>query len=158
YFSRSASIRRISFEYVYASLSRSMRLTSSFALRQPAKTRSAAATAEVRERGARVMSRAPFGLDGLSRSAEALSNATRSPTLTWHRGGHRVPNFSRGDRSERMVIKGALERTLVLVKPDGVQRHLVGRILTRFEEKGLRIAALKMVRVSRELAETHYGA
>lgn len=55
-------------------------------------------------------------------------------------------------------MKGTPERTLILVKPDGVQRHLVGRILGRFEEKGLRIAALKLVRVSRELAEIHYGA
>jgi nucleoside-diphosphate kinase len=55
-------------------------------------------------------------------------------------------------------MKGPSERTLILVKPDGVQRHLVGRILTRFEEKGLRVAGLKILRVSREMAEVHYGA
>jgi len=55
-------------------------------------------------------------------------------------------------------MKGHPERTLVLVKPDGVQRHLVGRVLARFEEKGLRIAGLKMTWVTRALAETHYGA
>ena len=49
------------------------------------------------------------------------------------------------------------ERTLVLVKPDGVQRLLVGRILTRFEERGLKIVGLKMVQVSRDLAERHYA-
>jgi len=49
------------------------------------------------------------------------------------------------------------ERTLVLVKPDGVQRGLVGRILARYEERGLRIVAMKLVKVGRELAERHYA-
>jgi nucleoside-diphosphate kinase len=49
------------------------------------------------------------------------------------------------------------ERTLVLIKPDGVQRLLVGRILTRFEERGLKLVGLKLVHVSRELAEQHYA-
>ena len=49
------------------------------------------------------------------------------------------------------------ERTLVLIKPDGVQRLLVGRILARFEERGLRIVGLKLVRADRELAERHYA-
>ena len=49
------------------------------------------------------------------------------------------------------------ERTLVLVKPDGVQRLLVGRILARFEERGLKLVGLKLVHVSRELAEQHYA-
>ena len=49
------------------------------------------------------------------------------------------------------------ERTLVLVKPDGVQRLLVGRILARFEERGLKIVGLKLVHVDRELAERHYA-
>jgi nucleoside-diphosphate kinase len=49
------------------------------------------------------------------------------------------------------------ERTLVLVKPDGVQRLLVGRILSRYEERGLRIVGLKLVKVDRELAERHYA-
>jgi nucleoside-diphosphate kinase len=50
-----------------------------------------------------------------------------------------------------------MERTLVLLKPDAVQRRLVGRIISRIEEKGLRIAAMKMLRVPRELAERHYA-
>ncbi len=50
-----------------------------------------------------------------------------------------------------------MERTLVLLKPDAVQRRLVGRIISRIEEKGLKIVGLKMVRVSRELAEKHYA-
>jgi len=50
-----------------------------------------------------------------------------------------------------------MERTLVLLKPDAVQRRLVGRIISRLEEKGLRIVAMKMLWVSRELAEKHYA-
>lgn len=50
-----------------------------------------------------------------------------------------------------------MERTLIIVKPDGVQRHLVGRIIARFERKGLKIVGLKMMRISRELAEKHYA-
>lgn len=49
------------------------------------------------------------------------------------------------------------ERTLVLIKPDGVQRLLVGRILERYEQRGLRIVGLKLVHVDRELAERHYA-
>ncbi|MGH2408447.1 MAG: nucleoside-diphosphate kinase [Candidatus Limnocylindrales bacterium] len=48
------------------------------------------------------------------------------------------------------------ERTLVLVKPDGVQRQLVGRILARYEDRGLKVVALKLLRVDRDLAERHY--
>ncbi|MGO9178993.1 MAG: nucleoside-diphosphate kinase [Candidatus Limnocylindrales bacterium] len=50
-----------------------------------------------------------------------------------------------------------MERTLVLVKPDGVQRLLVGRILARYEERGLRITALKLMHVDQDLAERHYA-
>lgn len=50
-----------------------------------------------------------------------------------------------------------LERTLVLVKPDGVQRLLAGRIIARFEERGLRIVGLKLVQVDRDMAERHYA-
>jgi len=51
----------------------------------------------------------------------------------------------------------AVERTLVLVKPDGVRRGLVGEVVGRFERKGLRIAGLKMLRLSRETAGRHYA-
>ncbi len=50
-----------------------------------------------------------------------------------------------------------IERTLVLIKPDGVQRLLVGRIVARYEERGLKIVGLKLVRVDRDLAERHYA-
>jgi nucleoside-diphosphate kinase len=48
------------------------------------------------------------------------------------------------------------ERTLVLIKPDGVQRLLAGRILARYEERGLKLVGLKLITVSRDLAERHY--
>jgi len=50
------------------------------------------------------------------------------------------------------------ERTLVLIKPDGVQRLLTGRILARYEDRGLKLVALKLIRVPAELAERHYAA
>ena len=50
-----------------------------------------------------------------------------------------------------------MERTLVLVKPDGVQRSLVGEIIARFERKGLKLAGLKLMHVDSELAERHYA-
>ena len=49
------------------------------------------------------------------------------------------------------------ERTLVLIKPDGVERHLIGEILSRIEGKGLTIAALELKNVSDELARAHYA-
>jgi nucleoside-diphosphate kinase len=51
-----------------------------------------------------------------------------------------------------------METTLVLVKPDGVQRRLVGRIVARFEEKGLQIVGLRLLRLQRGLLEKHYAA
>ncbi|TDA68855.1 MAG: nucleoside-diphosphate kinase [Clostridia bacterium] len=50
-----------------------------------------------------------------------------------------------------------MERTLVLVKPDGVQRGLVGEIIGRLEKKGYRLVGLKLLQMSRELAEEHYA-
>jgi nucleoside-diphosphate kinase len=50
-----------------------------------------------------------------------------------------------------------MQQTLILLKPDCVQRRLVGAVLQRFEQKGLRLAALKLVHASRALAEKHYA-
>lgn len=50
-----------------------------------------------------------------------------------------------------------MERTLVLIKPDGVERRLVGEIIARFERRGFRIAGLKLVHPTRDLAERHYA-
>jgi nucleoside-diphosphate kinase len=55
------------------------------------------------------------------------------------------------------MAEGTLERTLVLIKPDGVRRGLVGEIVTRLERKGLKILAAKTVRVTPELAQRHYA-
>lgn len=50
-----------------------------------------------------------------------------------------------------------MERTLIIVKPDGVQRGLIGKVVTRIEEKGLDLVGGKLMCVSRELAEKHYA-
>ena len=50
-----------------------------------------------------------------------------------------------------------MERTLVIIKPDGVQRGLIGPILTRFERRGLRFAAMKLMQITPELAARHYA-
>jgi nucleoside-diphosphate kinase len=50
-----------------------------------------------------------------------------------------------------------MQRTLVLVKPDGVQRGLVGAIIGRLEQRGLKLIALKMMQITRELAARHYA-
>lgn len=50
-----------------------------------------------------------------------------------------------------------MEKTLVLVKPDGVQRGLIGEVIARLERRGLRLIGAKFIQVSRELAETHYA-
>src|SRR5437763_11714298 len=50
-----------------------------------------------------------------------------------------------------------MEKTLILLKPDCVQRRLAGAVLQRFEQKGLRLAGLKLVHASRALAEAHYA-
>lgn len=49
-----------------------------------------------------------------------------------------------------------IEQTLILIKPDGVQRGLIGRIIQRLEDAGLKILAMKMLQASQELAEKHY--
>ena len=50
-----------------------------------------------------------------------------------------------------------IEKTLVLVKPDGVKKHICGEVISRFERKGLSIHAIKMIQVPVELAEEHYA-
>ncbi|MCR3923555.1 MAG: nucleoside-diphosphate kinase [Firmicutes bacterium] len=50
-----------------------------------------------------------------------------------------------------------MERTYVMVKPDGVQRNLVGEIIKRFEQKGLKMSGLKLMQIPEELAGKHYG-
>ena len=50
-----------------------------------------------------------------------------------------------------------MERTYIMIKPDGVQRGLCGEIVSRFENKGLKIAAMKLMKITRDTAEHHYG-
>ncbi len=50
-----------------------------------------------------------------------------------------------------------MEKTLIILKPDTLQRGLAGRIITRFEEKGFQFVAMKLMQVSRDLAEKHYA-
>lgn len=56
-----------------------------------------------------------------------------------------------------MEQKEQKERTFLAIKPDGVQRALVGQIISRFEAKGFTLVGLKLMKVSQELAEEHYG-
>jgi nucleoside-diphosphate kinase len=50
-----------------------------------------------------------------------------------------------------------LERTLIIIKPDAVQRGLMGKIINRFERRGLRIAGMKLIHITTELAQRHYA-
>ena len=50
-----------------------------------------------------------------------------------------------------------MERTLIIVKPEGVQRGLIGEVLARFERKGLKVVGLKLIQIPREMAERHYA-
>jgi len=50
-----------------------------------------------------------------------------------------------------------VERTLIIVKPDGVQRGLIGQVIHRFERRGLRIAAMKFMQITKDLAQRHYA-
>ncbi|MBA3993486.1 MAG: nucleoside-diphosphate kinase [Cyanobacteria bacterium DS2.3.42] len=51
----------------------------------------------------------------------------------------------------------AVERTFVAVKPDGVERILVGEVIGRFEKRGLKLVGMKFMKVTKEMAEQHYG-
>lgn len=51
----------------------------------------------------------------------------------------------------------SMEKTFIMVKPDGVQRNIIGEIVTRFERKGFQLVGAKLMQVSRELAEKHYA-
>ena len=62
---------------------------------------------------------------------------------------------NRREKEKRLVAN--LERTLIIVKPDGVQRGVVGEILGRLERRGLKIVALQLQTVRRDVAEKHYG-
>jgi len=50
-----------------------------------------------------------------------------------------------------------LEKTLIIIKPSGIQREIVGKIISRFEQKGLRLAAIKMMQLTDEILDVHYA-
>ena len=76
----------------------------------------------------------------------------------WHIPDHPATRVRRRPTRKRHRQPMAdVQRTLLLVKPDGVQRLLVGRVLTRFEERGLKLVGLKLVLTDRALAEEHYA-
>jgi nucleoside-diphosphate kinase len=56
-----------------------------------------------------------------------------------------------------MAVPADIERTLAILKPDAVRRGLVGEIIARFERKGMRIVAMKLIQIDRPLAERHYA-
>jgi nucleoside-diphosphate kinase len=71
-----------------------------------------------------------------------------------------MSGFQRVSASQSESPNGSnlgMQRTLVLLKPDCVQRRLMGKIIGRFEDKGLRIAAMKMLQVTPELSRQHYA-
>ena len=51
-----------------------------------------------------------------------------------------------------------METTLIILKPDAVQRGLIGRLVSRFEDKGLQVVGMKLIQISQQLAATHYEA
>lgn len=56
-----------------------------------------------------------------------------------------------------MEVMAMMQRTFMMVKPDGVQRGLIGKVLQRFEEKGFQVIGAKLMHISRQQAEIHYG-
>jgi nucleoside-diphosphate kinase len=57
----------------------------------------------------------------------------------------------------KIFMEGYMEQTLVLIKPDGVQRGLIGEVISRLEKRGLKLVAAKFMQVSQDLAERHYS-
>src|SRR5579883_1578307 len=57
----------------------------------------------------------------------------------------------------RRFIVSEVERTFIAIKPDGVERGLIGQVIERFERRGLKIIGMKLTQLSRETAESHYG-
>jgi nucleoside-diphosphate kinase len=59
--------------------------------------------------------------------------------------------------NEIFEVDVLMEKTFLMVKPDGVQRQLIGQIVSRFEQKGLKLIGAKLMKISEELAQQHYG-
>ncbi|XP_007237610.3 nucleoside diphosphate kinase, mitochondrial isoform X1 [Astyanax mexicanus] len=69
---------------------------------------------------------------------------------------HAQLGWSRSSSTTTSDIPGVRERTLVAIKPDGVQRRLIGQVIKRFEQRGFQLVGLKMLQVSEELLSQHY--
>ncbi|XP_062422301.1 nucleoside diphosphate kinase, mitochondrial isoform X2 [Pungitius pungitius] len=67
-----------------------------------------------------------------------------------------LPAGAAGHRNKSTAVPGERERTLIAIKPDGVQRRLVGQIMQRFEQRGFKLVGLKMLQVSEDLLSQHY--
>src|SRR5205807_2386553 len=93
------------------------------------------------------------GDDGALARHEARAAADAAPSPPRLRRGHR----REPDRRPVDSAPVAVERTLVLIKPDAVERGLAGEILGRFEARGLAIRAAKLLKVKRDLAREHYA-
>ncbi|XP_009889858.1 PREDICTED: nucleoside diphosphate kinase 3 [Charadrius vociferus] len=78
-----------------------------------------------------------------------------SPSRQWRSGLQVVLSLHIDPQGS---FSGASERTFVAIKPDGVQRHLVGEIIRRFERKGLQLVGLKLLQASEDLLKEHYIA
>ncbi|XP_009569339.2 nucleoside diphosphate kinase 3 [Cuculus canorus] len=110
------------------------------------------------------------GLDGNCFGTEHSQRATLRPLR--REGGRQGQEPLRGGSAAAMnclvlgllagllhgAHSGATERTFVAIKPDGVQRHLVGELIGRFERKGLQLVGLKLLQASEELLKEHYIA
>ena len=109
--------------------------------------------------GGRVADAGPGRVPRLTRATGTCPRPVpQRATLCLHPTSPRDPGTSGSAHStEARSPMAELQRTLLLVKPDGVQRQLVGRVLTRFEERGLKLVGLKLVHVDRALAEQHYA-
>src|SRR3989338_10482168 len=55
-----------------------------------------------------------------------------------------------------LMVLIMIERTLIIIKPDGVRRKLVGEVIRRYEQGGLKVVAMKMLKISQELISRHY--
>uniref|UniRef100_A0A8D0LA22 Nucleoside diphosphate kinase n=1 Tax=Sphenodon punctatus TaxID=8508 RepID=A0A8D0LA22_SPHPU len=75
--------------------------------------------------------------------------------------GGEEPQLAQQEEVGRLVLKtftGVNERTFLTIKPDGVQRHLVGEIIRRFEKKGFKLVGMKLMQASEDLLKEHYIA
>lgn len=93
----------------------------------------------------------------------SLSRATEPhvPPLFWNARLHILawfePSLANANAGTRQQKEHLVERTLVLIKPDAMQRGLAGEVLARLERRGLKIAAIRLLRVNQALAKKHYA-